>query len=61
VPKLQEADDGPNLKNNVLPFPALYAVPKDPPRPSLLRGFLILLALGACLFLFGLTIWALLS
>ena len=55
------AADGPNLKNNVLPFPALYAMPKEPPRPTLLRGFIILLVLAGGLFLLGLTFWALLS
>ena len=61
MPKLQERNDGPDLKNNVLPFPALYAMPKEPPRPTVLRGFLVLMALAAGLCLFGLTLWALLG
>ena len=46
-------------KNNVLPFPALYAVPKGPPRPSLWRGLVTLAVLVAGLGLLALTLWAL--
>ena len=56
--KLQ-AKDKPAMKNNVLPFPALYAVPKDPPRPSVWRGLVTLAVLAAALGLLALTLWAL--
>lgn len=56
--KLQEADE-PRLKDNLLPFPALMAAPKDPPRPSVLRGFLWLAAVALGLGLIALTLWAL--
>lgn len=58
MPELQ-AKGEPAMKNNVLPFPALYAVPKDPPRPSVWRGLVTLAVLAAALGLFALTLWAL--
>lgn len=56
--KLQ-ADDEPIMKNNVLPFPALRAAPKDPPRPTLLHGLVTLAMFAGAIFLLGLTLWAL--
>ena len=57
MPKLQ-TDDKPSLKNNVLPFPALMAAPKDPP-PVLWRGLAGLVAIAIGLGLLALTLWAL--
>lgn len=60
MPKLREDDAAePLMKNNVLPFPALYAAPRDPPKPSLLRGFVTLVVLGLALGLTMLTLWTL--
>lgn len=47
------------MKNNVLPFPALRAAPRDPPKPTLLRGLATLLLLGLALGLVMLTLCAL--
>lgn len=62
--KLREDEDGdpkPIMKNNVLPFPALQAAPRDPPKPTLLRALGTLLLLGIALGLLALTFWALLG
>ena len=37
MPKLRE-DDEPVMKNNVLPFPALQAAPRDPPKLNILHA-----------------------
>ena len=58
--KLRE-DDQPVMKNNVLPFPALQAAPRDPPKPTLLRGLTALLLLGLALGLYVLILWAVLT
>jgi hypothetical protein len=47
------------MKNNVLPFPALKAAPRDPPRPTLLRALVTLAVLVGALGLLALTLWAL--
>lgn len=54
----EDGDDEPIVKNNVLPFPVQY-MPKDPPRPTLLRALGTLVLLGAAVGLFMLTLWAL--
>jgi hypothetical protein len=59
VPDLQQEDQ--RLKNNVLPFPSLQHVPKDPPRITVWHTLGSLVILAACVGLLGLTIYALIG
>ncbi len=56
---MPDVRETPSLKNNVLPFPALHAAPRDPPRPSVLRALGSLLAIAVALGLLALTVYAL--
>lgn len=58
MPKLPGEDDHP-MKTNLLPFPALQAAPRDPPRPTVWRALGTLVMLAIALGLFALTLYAL--
>lgn len=60
MPKLPTRPE-PLMKNNVLPFPALQAAPRDKRKPSVWRSLLALVVFGVAIMLVWTMILAFIS